>query len=406
MDAKTQALIKSYVIYKLKNAGIIDGKSPYEQAVEQGYIGSEEQWIADINNTPDKIPYIGNNGNWYIDGVDLDVIATEYFHYVGNLHPDFDLSAQATEAEIEEAFQEEIEKVVYESQVILIQTEEDLLDALNSEDEEISLGIIDDIQLSSFIVIPEEKVVTINLGGNTLSTTGTLMRVDGFLSISNGSLASGGDCVTIPEEGTLITDSVNMTSDTLRCVRALDGGTVIINGGNFHAREMCVQLVKDADVTINSGNFLSDDNGVIMDHGSPGNGNNVLTVNGGYFEGRIVSAGYLAFVVHHATSGVYNINGGTFKALNGAGFVCRAGELNLENCTIICGTSEEVTGWVGDNKLQIGCYPLVYCEQSKYPEVDSLEINVGENVVFDGGPNGERVQYFLSDGVEPNITGV
>ena len=407
MDAKTQILIQGYVIDKLKNAGIIDGKSPYERAVEQGYIGSEEQWIADINNTPDKIPYIGENGDWFIDDVDLEVIATEYFHYIGVKPPDLNLSAQTTEEEIAEVFQEQLEKVIYDSQVILIQTEEDLRDALISDDSNISLGLIDDLELSAYITIPEDKTISFNLGGNTLSATGALIRNEGALIISNGTLLSqSGDCILLPNASSITSNNVNMTSITSRCIRIEDGGIVTINGGNFSAREMCIQMWNDSNVTINSGNFISEDNGPLMDNGTPGKGNNSLTINGGYFEGRIQSNGYLAFVLHHASSGVFNINGGTFKAIDGAGFVCRAGELNISNATIICGNDENITGWVGDSKIQIGCYPLVYCEKSKYPNVDSLAIHVGENVTFDGGPNGAKVQYLLSDGVEPNITGV
>lgn len=406
MDAKTQKMIQGYVIYKLKEAGIIDGKSPYEHAVEQGYIGSEEQWIADLNNTPDKIPYIGDNGNWYIDDIDMEVIATQYFEYVGNYHPNFDLSVQTTEDEIAEIMQETIEQVVYDSQVILIQNEEDLRDALDSVEDEISLGIIDNIELTSYIVIPEGKTVTLNLGQNKLSSSGTVIKVEGILNLSNGSMQSNKELVLIPGAGSSTIDNVDMISVASRCIRIENGGSLTINSGTFQAREMCVQMLNNTTVVINGGNFVSEDNGVIMDNGTRGWKNNSLTINGGYFEGRIQSEGYLAFVVHHASSGVYNINGGTFKANDGAGFVCRAGELNISNATIICGNNENIEGWVGDEKFNIGCYPLVYCEKSKYPEVDSLEIHVGNNVEFRGGVNGAKVQYFLSDGIEPNITGV
>lgn len=404
MDAKTQKLIKGYVIYKLKEAGALGDMSAYEQAVAQGYIGTEEQWVADINGTPDKVPYIGDNGNWFIDDVDMNIIATEYFKYIGNSHPDFDLSAQATQEEIEEAFQEELDKIILDSQVILIQTEADLQEALATDDAEISLGLIDDLALTTTLTIPAEKTVMLNLGGNLLSSSGTGLRVLGNLSLSNGSLTTVSNAMLIT--GNVTIDNVNVTSTTNAAFSVSNGGILTINSGNFQAQEMCVQMLKSANITINGGNFVSLDNGVLMDNGTPGYGNNTLTVNNGYFEGRISSAGYLAFTIHHASSGTFNINGGTFKAIDGAGFVCRAGELNVSNTTIICGNDENISGWVGDNKLQIGCYPLVYCEKSKYPEVSSLAINVGENVVFDGGVNGTKVQYLLSDNVEPNITGV
>lgn len=407
MDAKTQKLIKGYVIYKLKEAGALGDMSAYEQAVAQGYIGTEEQWIADINGTPDKVPYIGDNGNWFIDDVDMNIIATEYFKYIGNSHPDFNLSAETTPEELEEVFQEELDRVIEESKVILIQTEADIKEALLAEDDELSLGLIDDVTLSSFITIPLGKTVTFNLGGNTITATGSIFSVVGNLNLSNGSLvSSGSDGINI-DGGSVILTNVNISALAGRVLRVLEtGGNLTVNGGSFHSREMCVQMIKNANVVINSGEFISDDNGVLMDNGTARFGNNNLTVNGGYFEGRIQSDGYLAFVIHHAQSGIFNINGGTFKAINGAGFVSRAGELNVNNCTIICGNDESISGWVGDNKLQIGCYPLVYCEKAKYPAVDTLAINIGENVIFDGGVDGAKVQYLLSDNVEPNITGV
>ncbi len=51
------------------------GKSAYEIAVEHGYSGSEEQWIAGLAGVPGETPYIGVNGNWFIGAVDTGVKA-------------------------------------------------------------------------------------------------------------------------------------------------------------------------------------------------------------------------------------------------------------------------------------------------------------------------------------------
>lgn len=58
-----------------------DGKSAYEIAVEHGYSGSEEEWIASLAGVPGETPYIGTNGNWFIGAVDTGVTATPSMSY-------------------------------------------------------------------------------------------------------------------------------------------------------------------------------------------------------------------------------------------------------------------------------------------------------------------------------------
>ena len=50
-----------------------DGKSAYQIAVENGYSGSEQDWINSLAGRPGDTPYIGNNGNWFIGAVDTGV---------------------------------------------------------------------------------------------------------------------------------------------------------------------------------------------------------------------------------------------------------------------------------------------------------------------------------------------
>ncbi len=53
----------------------LQGKSAYEIAVELGYEGTEEQWIASLKGDPGTTPHIGQNGNWFIGDVDTGVAA-------------------------------------------------------------------------------------------------------------------------------------------------------------------------------------------------------------------------------------------------------------------------------------------------------------------------------------------
>lgn len=56
----------------------LQGKSAYEIAVELGYEGTEEQWIASLkgeDGDPGTTPHIGQNGNWFIGDTDTEVLA-------------------------------------------------------------------------------------------------------------------------------------------------------------------------------------------------------------------------------------------------------------------------------------------------------------------------------------------
>lgn len=47
-----------------------DGKSAYQIAVENGFTGTEAEWIESLKGKDGKTPYIGDNGNWYIGADD------------------------------------------------------------------------------------------------------------------------------------------------------------------------------------------------------------------------------------------------------------------------------------------------------------------------------------------------
>lgn len=84
MDLITYALCKKYVKASLAGAGAIkgeDGKSAYEIAVENGYSGSEQEWISSLAGLPGETPYIGTNGNWFLGAVDTGVAATPSLSY-------------------------------------------------------------------------------------------------------------------------------------------------------------------------------------------------------------------------------------------------------------------------------------------------------------------------------------
>lgn len=74
-------MLKKYVKASLSGAGALqgepgkDGKSAYEIAVQNGYSGSEQQWIESLVGKPGDTPYIGSDGNWYVGAIDTGVRA-------------------------------------------------------------------------------------------------------------------------------------------------------------------------------------------------------------------------------------------------------------------------------------------------------------------------------------------
>lgn len=69
MDIQSYILAKKYVDDCLAGAG----KSAYEIAVLNGFVGSEKEWLDSLRGST---PYIGDNGNWFIDNKDTGVMAS------------------------------------------------------------------------------------------------------------------------------------------------------------------------------------------------------------------------------------------------------------------------------------------------------------------------------------------
>lgn len=74
MDLIELAILKAWIKKSGGSEGTgSDGKSAYEIAVEYGFEGTEQEWLDSLTGAS---PYIGDNGNWFIDGVDTQVSAS------------------------------------------------------------------------------------------------------------------------------------------------------------------------------------------------------------------------------------------------------------------------------------------------------------------------------------------
>ena len=71
MDFTLYALLKTYVKQTVESQGA--GKSAYQIAVDNGFQGTEQEWLLSLRG---ESPYIGKNGNWFVGTLDTGVSAT------------------------------------------------------------------------------------------------------------------------------------------------------------------------------------------------------------------------------------------------------------------------------------------------------------------------------------------
>lgn len=109
MDIVSYILSKKYVEDSLAGAGAVKGKSAYEIACDNGFVGTDAEWLASLKG---DTPQIGPSGTWVIGDVDTGIVAspslagyaTEEFvsQQIASI-PEIDLSLYATRAELNEA---------------------------------------------------------------------------------------------------------------------------------------------------------------------------------------------------------------------------------------------------------------------------------------------------------------
>lgn len=71
MDFTLYALLKAYVKQSVSEAGL-QGKSAYEIAKDNGFVGTEQEWLKSLQG---ESPQIGENGNWFVGSLDTGVSA-------------------------------------------------------------------------------------------------------------------------------------------------------------------------------------------------------------------------------------------------------------------------------------------------------------------------------------------
>lgn len=319
-----------------------------------------------------------------------------------------DVSGFVKEEDIQSISREELNALLYGRKNAVVANVEGIKTMLANDEPEIVMTLGSNLNTSDTFTIPEGKKVTLDLNGNTLSATGGTIPVyanGGEVTIKNGTVSASTDAIAVRNGGSLTIDNADITSTGRNAISATES-EVTINSGYITSQEAGVLGLKDSVITINGGTLEGLDNCPVMGNGSPAgsehDGTNMnVVMNGGKLIAHIQSAGYTACGIYVPNSGSFTMNGGEVIS-DGAGLVMRGGKVTLNGGKITANGAAGATGKVGDSRVVVGSYAVVYDANSKYPAMNSLELVIGKDMILEG-TDGD-IQTILADGVEANIT--
>lgn len=259
---------------------------------------------------------------------------------------------------------------IVSKKAFLVKDEVELKNAIAVADASKPIYILADISLTETVEINGGKSVEINLNGKKVSIDAAdkfAFVVDGAgssLTISgDGSVEASYRVVRVVNDGKLVLDGGSYKSvKPALCIGAgadaasVTSGSAIINDAKVESREFCVLVLGDSKLVVNGGVFSSADNAVIGTNGSGyfSSHSYDITINGGEFNGKITSTGYIACGVYVANSGKVTLNGGVFNIEGGVGILVRSGELVANKVEINLTEKDGLTeGKVGDSTIVI-----------------------------------------------------
>lgn len=314
-----------------------------------------------------------------------------------------DLTPYAKSEDIIAITRAELNTILFSGKSAVVADVDSFKAMLTNDQPEVEITLNSDMTVAESLNIPTGKKVTLKLAGNELTAADRVVNVTGGeLILEGGSITSTNGRPIFVQNGVLTVDGTNVTSENDCAINASGANAqVIINSGDITAQEVAVLATTNSNVTINGGHLVGKDNFAVGGNGSTNQGGSNVTINGGIIEGNIESAGYIAAGIYWPNSGTLTINGGTIKS-TGAGIVMRGGTVNLNEGTTIIATGETgVKGKVGDSRVVVGPYAVVYDANSKYPAMDTLELNIASDVTLQG-TDGD-IDILLADGASANI---
>lgn len=192
-------------------------------------------------------------------------------------------------------------------------------------------------------------------------------------------LARGGGEVVI-ENGMF----ESTTSDVIR----VEDGKAVINGGDLTGREGAVYAREGGStIIVNDGHLTGTDNFAVATNGSNGMGDNHITINGGTFEGNIVSPGYEAIGIYIANNDTFVMNGGDIIAHGGTGICMRGGNVTIKGGKITATNVDKNGNIVADGKIgddptvMEGCSAVIYHESANYPGKEGMRLTITGGII-------------------------
>ena len=300
-----------------------------------------------------------------------------------------------------------VDSILYGGKSAVVSDVAGLNAMLANDNAEVNVTLNGDVAVNTIVTVPEGKKLNLDLGGNSLSASGVAVFADGGeLVVRNGSVSSSSsDAIVVRNGGSVTVDGADITSSRSNAISAREG-TIIVNSGTVTSQEAGVLGLKDSNIIINGGVIEGIDNGPVMGNGSAAgsanDGTNMnVVMNGGKLIAHIQSAGYIACAVYVPNSGSFTMNGGEIES-DGCGICMRGGTVNIgANAKITATGASGVKGKVGDSRVVVGPYAIVYDANSKYPAMDTLELNIADGAQL-VGTDGD-INVILADGVEANI---
>ncbi len=287
-----------------------------------------------------------------------------------------DLSDYMLKEEVDSIPIPTVDAILYGGKSAIVSDIDGIRAMLANDEPEVEIVVTEDI--TNTISVPAGKKVTLDLGGNNARVV-TASGEGSEVTIKNGTVASGSRLAAVQVSGgakAVIEDGATIVGTRNNGIEISEGGEVVVNGGDISAQEAGIYPSGGAALTINGGTISCVDNGGLMMNGTAGKGGNTVVMNGGRIEGHITSAGYLACGVYLPNDDVFTMNGGEIIS-DGVGIVLRGGKAILNAGRVEGNGATGVKGKVGDSRVVVGPYAVVYDTESNYPAKDSLGLTIG-----------------------------
>ena len=198
----------------------------------------------------------------------------------------------------------------------------------------------------------------------------------------NGTVSTRGQMALARGGGEVVIEDGMFESSASEVIRVEDG-KVVVNGGDLTGREGAVTAREGGStIIVNDGHLTGTDNFAVATNGSNGMGNNHITINGGTFEGNIVTNGYEAIGIYIANSDTFVMNGGEIIAHGGTGLCMRGGDVTINGGSITATNVDKNGNIVADGKIgddptiMEGCSAVIYHESANYPGKAGMKLTI------------------------------